>query len=71
MGDDFIREVVRVVGSGGRGGSPPRKLCSLGTSQHIYAFLAHLSQRLKVSYCDHSLSVVIVVGVVRLSVHNL
>ena len=33
-----------------------------------YMFLAHLSQRLKVSYCDHPPSVVVVV---RPSVHNL
>ena len=44
----------------------------------VIRFLAHLSQRLKVSYCDHPPSVVVVVGggvgvvvVVRLSVHNL
>ena len=34
----------------------------------IPLLLAHLSLRLKVSYCDHPLSVVVVV---RLSVHNL
>ena len=40
-------------------------------------FLAHLSLRLKVSYCDHPSYVVVVGGggvvvvVVRLSVHNL
>ena len=42
---------------------------------HFAFFLAHLSQRFKVSYCDHlpSVVVVVVVGVVivRLSVHNL
>ena len=33
----------------------------------LYTFLAHLSRRLKVSYSDHSPSVVVVIAVVRLS----
>ena len=34
-------------------------------------FLAHLSQRLMVSYCDHSPSfVIVIVAIVRLSVHR-
>ena len=41
----------------------------LSVNTQEVTFLAHLSRSLKVSYCDHSPSVV--VDVVRLSFHNL
>ena len=41
------------------------------TSLFYYHFLAHLSQRLKVRYCDHSPSVVVVGGgVIRLILYQ-
>ena len=44
-------------------------ICVISRFTFEYAFLAHLSRRLKVSFCDHSPSVVVVV-VVRLSVRS-